>query len=462
MNQNYNVRGKYTLPLVLLSAVLIVAISGGAYLFISADTTNGIIAYTDPPQVVGNCTAADISLVVDTSGSTQPYINDYKTNLSKFIGDTETAVPNTNWTLTTFNSTASIDVPWTKDTSSLLTKINNLTPGGNTATATGIKTATDQGTADSILGTNNSAKIMLIITDGLPNTQLDGTTEAISFPKNSINDAIDQANKARALGYSTMVVDLNSGTTTDPYRDDTIRGLAGTDVPTIAGNVIPATFSNLSSQVNTAFGCVTDILSIEGSVDNDKPKVGSDVNFTITVKDRNSVDQPKATNIIVKNTLPAGLTLKSTDPSTGTFKDSNWTIPELKQGESATLKITATVTDSVVISQLTNTATIVSQDQDDTNKDNNTLAISFTPTKVSSTSTSTNSNTNNNSNTNTQTKSVSVSTTTTPTKTTTKPTTTVKVSDTKTGPDTFVVYLISGLLSLVVLGAGYLFGKKRA
>ncbi len=370
------VRKRYIGLIFVLIVLLIAVIGGGAYWFISADSL-GLPSYTSPPQVSGNCSAADMNLVVDTSGSVQKTASEYKQNLIQFVRNTEANIPDTNWSLTTFDSRATVKNGWTKDPTGVITSINQISPYGSTATASGIKSALDQGSANSVLNTNNQAKIMLIITDGIPNVALNGSPNTIEASR----DAITEANAARAAGYSTVVVDVSSGTKSN-NQNDILRGLAGTDVPTIAGNIIPATFANLSSSLADAFGCQTNTVSITKTVDNATPIVGTDVNYTITVTNNNTADEPKATNINIDDTLPAGLTLKSATPSLGTFTSPNWVIPSLDQGQSATLKMKVTVNSSDTVGQaIVNTTKITQLDQDDNNTADNTATATVTPKK---------------------------------------------------------------------------------
>jgi len=83
-------------------------------------------------------------------------------------------------------------------------------------------------------------------------------------------------------------------------------------------------------------------LSLEKTVDNPTPYVGSDVDFTITVS--NDAGYSTATDVTVDDLLPSGYTHKS-HSGDGTYDDGSgvWTIGTIPSPGSATLTITATV-----------------------------------------------------------------------------------------------------------------------
>ena len=88
------------------------------------------------------------------------------------------------------------------------------------------------------------------------------------------------------------------------------------------------------------------------------PAVGQNATFTITLTN----DGPDAaTNVKVKDVLPAGLTFVSATPDAGTYDDVNkeWTIPSLASGEDVTLEVVARVDSSA---ELTYTAQVTASD----------------------------------------------------------------------------------------------------
>jgi len=75
-------------------------------------------------------------------------------------------------------------------------------------------------------------------------------------------------------------------------------------------------------------------------VDNATPLVGAQVQFTVTVTN----DGPSTANAVVLNdALPAGYSLVSATPSTGTWLAPNWTLGNMASGATAQLVIVATV-----------------------------------------------------------------------------------------------------------------------
>ncbi|MCS7198572.1 MAG: hypothetical protein NZ930_07870, partial [Candidatus Bipolaricaulota bacterium] len=102
-------------------------------------------------------------------------------------------------------------------------------------------------------------------------------------------------------------------------------------------------------------------LSLQKIVDNPTPGVGSIVTLTITVRN----DGPNtATNVVVQDQLPAGLSLVSYTVSQGSYNPGTgiWAIGNLPNGATATLTITATVTAS---GSITNIAQVIGVNQPD-------------------------------------------------------------------------------------------------
>jgi uncharacterized repeat protein (TIGR01451 family) len=102
-------------------------------------------------------------------------------------------------------------------------------------------------------------------------------------------------------------------------------------------------------------------LSVNKTVSSNSPALNSNVTFTVTLTN-SGPDQ--ATNIVVTDQLPTGLTYVSDNPEVGTYDEGTglWTVASLNSGESVMLQIVATVTSS---DPLQNTATITDSDQFD-------------------------------------------------------------------------------------------------
>ncbi len=105
---------------------------------------------------------------------------------------------------------------------------------------------------------------------------------------------------------------------------------------------------------------------VEKSANRETASEGDEIIFTLSVTNTGPGD---ATNVVVNDGLPSGLTYVSHsgdgtyDPTTG-----NWTVASLPKGASASLDITVTV-DEEASGTITNTATLIAVDQDNTNPD---------------------------------------------------------------------------------------------
>jgi uncharacterized repeat protein (TIGR01451 family)/fimbrial isopeptide formation D2 family protein len=108
-------------------------------------------------------------------------------------------------------------------------------------------------------------------------------------------------------------------------------------------------------------------------VDNATPSVGATVNYTLTVT--NNGPDP-ATQIVVGDLLPAGLSLVSATPSQGSYTAGNgrWSVGSLALNAHATMTIAARVTASGTID---NTVSLTSLLQTDSNAANNTATATI-------------------------------------------------------------------------------------
>jgi uncharacterized repeat protein (TIGR01451 family) len=101
-------------------------------------------------------------------------------------------------------------------------------------------------------------------------------------------------------------------------------------------------------------------------VNNSTPDEGSTITYTITVTNNGPA---QATTMSLTDLLPAGVTYSSDTPSQGAYVSGTgvWTVGTINSGASATLDIQATVDAGTGGSTITNTITVVSLDQTDTN-----------------------------------------------------------------------------------------------
>lgn len=104
-------------------------------------------------------------------------------------------------------------------------------------------------------------------------------------------------------------------------------------------------------------------LSLTKAVDNPTPNRGQTIVFTTTLS---NAGPSTATNIQVRDLLPGGLTLQSSNPSVGSYNVTNgiWTVPTLATGANATLRLTAVVN---TVDAVTSTAEVMVVDQPDPN-----------------------------------------------------------------------------------------------
>ena len=101
------------------------------------------------------------------------------------------------------------------------------------------------------------------------------------------------------------------------------------------------------------------------TVNNGTPNEGDTIIYTLTLTNNGPA---QATNLSITDLLPAGVTYVS-DDGAGAYVSGTglWTIGTLNNGATATLNITATVDVGTSGSTITNTITVVSADQTDSN-----------------------------------------------------------------------------------------------
>ena len=104
-------------------------------------------------------------------------------------------------------------------------------------------------------------------------------------------------------------------------------------------------------------------LSLSKIVNNTSPNIGDQITFTITA---NNAGPSIATNVSVRDVLPAGLTLVGVTQSQGGYDSGTgiWTVGTINPSDNASLSITATV---VAEGSRTNVAEVFAADQFDVN-----------------------------------------------------------------------------------------------
>lgn len=138
---------------------------------------------------------------------------------------------------------------------------------------------------------------------------------------------------------------------------------ASTYVPVVAGDYfVRVTKGPCSYDSNTlaAYYCDPDI-ELKKSADKDRIKEGETITFTITVQNY-GVDP--ATNVVVTDALPAGISLISATPSTGTWSAPNWNVGTLTKGTLETITIEAMADFNSLPAQVINLSNIATNSQD--------------------------------------------------------------------------------------------------
>ena len=131
-------------------------------------------------------------------------------------------------------------------------------------------------------------------------------------------------------------------------------------------------YTSASTNLSLVFGCAD--LSVVKTVSNSTPTFGSQVTFTVTVKNNGTAN---SINTRVSDILPNGYSYVS-DNGGGTYNSASglWNIGTLNNSVTVSLQITATVTGN---NNYTNTAS-VSSDLNDPNTNDNSSSVLTTPT----------------------------------------------------------------------------------
>ena len=168
-----------------------------------------------------------------------------------------------------------------------------------------------------------------------------------------------------------ITADVDSGASAEPQPIVNTATLDNTD----------QTDSDNTNNEDTADITVGGLdLSVDKTVDTANPVEGQTITYSVTVTNESAAD---ATDVIITDALPTGVTYDSDNAASLTDDASNptsyddttgeWTIGALNAGNSLTLEITATV-DSGAINEtqpITNTATLTSSTPTDSDNTNN-------------------------------------------------------------------------------------------
>ncbi len=91
-----------------------------------------------------------------------------------------------------------------------------------------------------------------------------------------------------------------------------------------------------------------------------------------------------ATGVIVSDAVSNGLTLLSTDPSQGSYDPATglWTVGDLANGSSATLTLSVVVDEASAGVTISDSGSLYTLDQSDTNSDNDTASVVLNPNGI--------------------------------------------------------------------------------
>ena len=201
-------------------------------------------------------------------------------------------------------------------------------------------------------GPNDATAVSLI--DNLPN----GVTYLSDNSSGAYNNGSGEWNLGNlsngAIASLVIQAAVNSGTAGSTITNTTTAAVGDQTDLTTNGNVLEAQIFVDNS---------TDIL-LSKTANNANPNEGDEVIYTITVSNRGTIS---ATNLVVSDLLPSGLTYISGLPSTGLWISPSWAINNLPAGDSESLVFVAKVDNGTAGQTLTNTISNT-QDQLDTNQ----------------------------------------------------------------------------------------------
>jgi uncharacterized repeat protein (TIGR01451 family) len=301
------------------------------YTFVSATPSTG--TWTAPNWTIGNLangSSATLTIIA-TVKATGSYVN-----TAVISGKEPDPIPGNNTSTVSPGPTPTADL-------AILKTVNNPTPNVG-ANVTFTITATNNGP---------SAATGVTVSDPLPA----GYTLVSATPSTGSWTAPNWTIGNFANGGNATLTIVATVKAVGPYAN----------TATITGNETDPTPGNNTS-TSTPVPVASADLAVLKTVNNPAPSVGSNVIFTITATNNGP---SAATGVSVNDPLPAGYTLVSAIPSTGSWTAPNWTIGNLANGGNATLTIVATVK---AVGPYANTA-IITGNETDPNLSNNSSTV---------------------------------------------------------------------------------------
>ena len=202
----------------------------------------------------------------------------------------------------------------------------------------------------------------IVVRDTLPeSTQFESATESLG-----VFDPITGQWSLPSLPPGTAATLLIRTTVLTPGQPENLAEVVSVDQydsDSVPDNGGPVTEDAASEDDYSSVEVVTasSDLMLSKRIDDDRPGVGSQVQFTLEVTNTGPDD---ASNIVVRDQLPTGMTFISSASSVGQFDSatSNWTIPSLAVGRQVTLDLIASVD---TFGEKENVAEIISSSQFD-------------------------------------------------------------------------------------------------
>ena len=219
-------------------------------------------------------------------------------------------------------------------------------------------------------------------------TILPSSSSAVTadFTRNSAGAAVTTCSgeaapvvfKNRQVLFSTLpavigTIDVTSGTLVNGQltTNFTSNGTPGTQ------NIQLSSAGGIeTASIVVSAGATQVDLQVDKGVNVPSPTVGQNIVFTVTLT---NLSANTATNIVVRDILPDGLTFVSANLGAYDSVTGTWSIASLNGGANIALTITATVENT---GPFTNTAEVIASDQQDTNTGNDTDSVTVTPLKA--------------------------------------------------------------------------------
>ncbi len=155
----------------------------------------------------------------------------------------------------------------------------------------------------------------------------------------------------------TLTINATVGSTVGGTNTAEVTAIDQPDSDSVPGN----NNANEDDQASTTFTTQVADLSLNKTVDDAMPNQSQSVNFTLTLS---NAGPDNATDVAIRDLLPAGLRFVSSSPSIGQYDATTgrWTLSNLPAGASATLGIEAAITSAA---PATNVAEVVAVRQYD-------------------------------------------------------------------------------------------------